>query len=176
MRHIGGQCHCVRYSVMCTQTNWPLTWWAWHSHCVWCACKRSIARCIEDVLSLVYLRLRVACFMYAFGRAYGLPYKMATFIATKGGIQLGLLLFVLLDVWFMDNALTCTCTHNSLTVDIYVLTITEPRPIVKLAWSPSRYGLLASLARDSSVVKLYNVQHVGKFSKVFLHILLETTV
>ncbi|XP_033639777.1 GATOR complex protein MIOS-A-like [Asterias rubens] len=41
-----------------------------------------------------------------------------------------------------------------------VLTITEPRPIVKLAWSPSRYGLLASLARDSSVVKLYNVQHV----------------
>ncbi|XP_022107644.1 GATOR complex protein MIOS-like isoform X2 [Acanthaster planci] len=41
-----------------------------------------------------------------------------------------------------------------------VLTINEARQINKLAWSPSRYGLLASLSRDSSVVKLYNVQHV----------------
>ncbi|XP_038044878.1 GATOR complex protein MIOS-like [Patiria miniata] len=41
-----------------------------------------------------------------------------------------------------------------------VLTINESRPIVKLAWSPSRYGLLASLSRDNSIVKLYNVQHV----------------
>ncbi|XP_042899420.1 GATOR2 complex protein MIOS-B isoform X2 [Parasteatoda tepidariorum] len=39
-----------------------------------------------------------------------------------------------------------------------VVTITRPKPIVKLAWSPTRSGLLAVLCKDSSSINLYDIQ------------------
>lgn len=41
-----------------------------------------------------------------------------------------------------------------------VLTLTEqPKPLTKVAWCPTRTGLLATLTRDSNVVRLYDMQH-----------------
>eukprot|EP00058_Branchiostoma_floridae_P009637 XP_002595125.1 hypothetical protein BRAFLDRAFT_67907 [Branchiostoma floridae] len=42
-----------------------------------------------------------------------------------------------------------------------VLTLTEQRHIAKIAWSPTRYGLLGISCKDSPVVKLYDIQHSG---------------
>ncbi|XP_074659239.1 uncharacterized protein LOC141911993 [Tubulanus polymorphus] len=42
-----------------------------------------------------------------------------------------------------------------------VLTFQEPRNVVKLSWCTARFGLLACLTKDSSVVKLFDVQHSG---------------
>ncbi|XP_071500318.1 GATOR2 complex protein MIOS-like [Diadema antillarum] len=43
-----------------------------------------------------------------------------------------------------------------------VLSFKEARPVVKLGWCPTRYGTLACLTKQSSVIKLYNIQHVGQ--------------
>nr|XP_023658371.1 GATOR complex protein MIOS [Paramormyrops kingsleyae]XP_023658372.1 GATOR complex protein MIOS [Paramormyrops kingsleyae]XP_023658373.1 GATOR complex protein MIOS [Paramormyrops kingsleyae] len=41
-----------------------------------------------------------------------------------------------------------------------VLTLSEqPKPLTKVAWCPTRTGLLATLMRDSDVVRLYDMQH-----------------
>ncbi|XP_003222042.1 GATOR2 complex protein MIOS [Anolis carolinensis] len=41
-----------------------------------------------------------------------------------------------------------------------VLTLMEqPKPLTKVAWCPTRTGLLATLTRDSNVIKLYDMQH-----------------
>ncbi|KAM8967903.1 GATOR2 complex protein MIOS [Pelodytes ibericus] len=41
-----------------------------------------------------------------------------------------------------------------------VLTLTEqPKPLTKVAWCPTRTGLLATLTRDSNIIKLYDMQH-----------------
>ncbi|XP_063159760.1 GATOR2 complex protein MIOS [Candoia aspera] len=41
-----------------------------------------------------------------------------------------------------------------------VLTLTEqPKPLIKVAWCPTRTGLLATLTRDSNIIKLYDMQH-----------------
>ncbi|KAK0139325.1 GATOR complex protein MIOS [Merluccius polli] len=41
-----------------------------------------------------------------------------------------------------------------------VLTLTEqPKPLTKVAWCPTRTGLLATLTRDSNVIRLYDMQH-----------------
>lgn len=41
-----------------------------------------------------------------------------------------------------------------------VLTLTEqPKPLSKVAWCPTRTGLLATLTRDSNVIRLYDMQH-----------------
>lgn len=41
-----------------------------------------------------------------------------------------------------------------------VLTLTEqPKPLIKAAWCPTRTGLLATLTRDSNIIKLYDMQH-----------------
>uniref|UniRef100_A0A8C9SGH6 Missing oocyte, meiosis regulator, homolog (Drosophila) n=1 Tax=Scleropages formosus TaxID=113540 RepID=A0A8C9SGH6_SCLFO len=41
-----------------------------------------------------------------------------------------------------------------------VLTLSEqPKPLTKVAWCPTRAGLLATLTRDSNVVRLYDMQH-----------------
>lgn len=43
-----------------------------------------------------------------------------------------------------------------------VLTLNEPsRQLSKVAWCPTRTGLLATLARDSGVVRLYDMQHTA---------------
>ncbi|CAH1238277.1 MIOS [Branchiostoma lanceolatum] len=42
-----------------------------------------------------------------------------------------------------------------------VLTLTEQRHIAKIAWSPTRYGLLGISCKDSPVVRLYDIQHSG---------------
>ena len=49
-----------------------------------------VCACVVEI-KLGMLRVLVALLVYAFGRAYGLSYKMATFIAKKGVIQYGLL-------------------------------------------------------------------------------------
>ncbi|XP_072027810.1 GATOR2 complex protein MIOS-like [Amphiura filiformis] len=59
---------------------------------------------------------------------------------------------------FFEGVVTIWDSRN---FDKPVLTITEARSVVKLAWSPHRYGVLGALCKDSSVVKLYNVQHVS---------------
>ncbi|CDQ64816.1 unnamed protein product [Oncorhynchus mykiss] len=41
-----------------------------------------------------------------------------------------------------------------------VLTLTEqPKPLTKVAWCPTRMGLLATLTRDSNIIRLYDMQH-----------------
>ncbi|CAG02753.1 unnamed protein product [Tetraodon nigroviridis] len=41
-----------------------------------------------------------------------------------------------------------------------VLTLTEqPKPLTKVAWCPTRTGLLATLTRDSNILRLYDMQH-----------------
>ncbi|XP_056374911.1 GATOR complex protein MIOS isoform X2 [Hyla sarda] len=41
-----------------------------------------------------------------------------------------------------------------------VLTLTEqPKPLSKVAWCPTRTGLLATLTRDSNIIRLYDMQH-----------------
>lgn len=42
-----------------------------------------------------------------------------------------------------------------------ILTLNEPRTTVKLAWCPTRYNLLAAVAKDSNVLKVYDVQHTS---------------
>nr|XP_054767696.1 GATOR complex protein MIOS-like [Lytechinus pictus] len=43
-----------------------------------------------------------------------------------------------------------------------VLSFRESRGVIKLGWSPTRYGTLACLTKQSNVIKLYNIQHVGQ--------------
>ncbi|XP_041102180.1 GATOR complex protein MIOS [Polyodon spathula] len=41
-----------------------------------------------------------------------------------------------------------------------VLTLTEqPKPLTKVAWCPTRTGLLATLTRDNNIIRLYDMQH-----------------
>lgn len=41
-----------------------------------------------------------------------------------------------------------------------VLTLTEqPKPLTKVAWCPTRTGLLATLTRNSNIIRLYDMQH-----------------
>ncbi|XP_028297965.1 GATOR2 complex protein MIOS [Gouania willdenowi] len=41
-----------------------------------------------------------------------------------------------------------------------VLTLTEqPKPLTKVAWCPTRTGLLATLTRDTNIIRLYDMQH-----------------
>ncbi|KTF80047.1 hypothetical protein cypCar_00040449, partial [Cyprinus carpio] len=41
-----------------------------------------------------------------------------------------------------------------------VFTLTEqPKPLTKVAWCPTRMGLLATLTRDSNIIRLYDMQH-----------------
>ncbi|XP_041039609.1 GATOR complex protein MIOS isoform X2 [Carcharodon carcharias] len=41
-----------------------------------------------------------------------------------------------------------------------VLTLTEqPKPLTKVTWCPTRTGLLATLTRDSNIIRLYDMQH-----------------
>lgn len=41
-----------------------------------------------------------------------------------------------------------------------VLTLTEQvKPLTKIAWCPTRTGLLATLTRDSNIIRLYDMQH-----------------
>lgn len=41
-----------------------------------------------------------------------------------------------------------------------MLTLTEqPKPLTKVAWCPTRTGLLATLTRDSNIIRLYDMQH-----------------
>lgn len=48
---------------------------------------------------------------------------------------------------------------DSLT-DYYLMTLAQPSNIItNIAWSPTRFGLLSTIARDSSVVQLYDIQH-----------------
>ena len=80
------------------------------------------------------------------------------------------------NLYLVHSILKCINTIVVLLINIfflivyYVLTITESRSVVKLSWSPHRYGVLASLCKDSSVVKLYNVQHVCKYWRIWVFI------
>ncbi|KAL0984813.1 hypothetical protein UPYG_G00147300 [Umbra pygmaea] len=41
-----------------------------------------------------------------------------------------------------------------------VLTLNEqPKPLTKVAWCPTRTGLLATLTRDTNIIRLYDMQH-----------------
>ncbi|CAH1789595.1 unnamed protein product [Owenia fusiformis] len=42
-----------------------------------------------------------------------------------------------------------------------MLTFSDQKPVMKISWCPTRTGLLASLVRDSSAVKLYDIQHTN---------------
>lgn len=33
------------------------------------------------------------------------------------------------------------------------------KPLMKIAWCPTKYNLLSSLQRDSTVINLYDIQH-----------------
>lgn len=59
---------------------------------------------------------------------------------------------------FSEGQVTIWDTRN---FDKPVLTIQESRNIIKLEWSPTRCGLLACLAKDSPVIKLYDIQHTS---------------
>ncbi|XP_064648261.1 GATOR2 complex protein MIOS-B-like isoform X2 [Lineus longissimus] len=59
---------------------------------------------------------------------------------------------------FVDNQVLIWDVRS---FDKPVLTFQETRGVLKIAWCPTRFGLLASLAKESSVVKLYDVQHSG---------------
>ncbi|KAI0220830.1 GATOR complex protein MIOS [Lamellibrachia satsuma] len=59
---------------------------------------------------------------------------------------------------FSEGQVTIWDTRN---FDKPVLTIQESKHIIKLEWSPTRCGLLACLAKDSPVIKLYDIQHTS---------------
>ncbi|KAJ8949341.1 hypothetical protein NQ314_008261 [Rhamnusium bicolor] len=40
-----------------------------------------------------------------------------------------------------------------------VLTLPQTKPLLKIAWCPTKFSLLASLQRESSVINLYDIQH-----------------
>lgn len=40
-----------------------------------------------------------------------------------------------------------------------MMTLSHQNSIINIAWSPTRFGLLSTLTKDSSVVQLYDIQH-----------------
>ncbi|XP_048578803.1 GATOR complex protein MIOS isoform X2 [Nematostella vectensis] len=40
-----------------------------------------------------------------------------------------------------------------------IMTVSQPSALASISWSPSRFGLLSTLNKDSSVVRLYDIQH-----------------
>ncbi|XP_031568130.1 GATOR complex protein MIOS-like [Actinia tenebrosa] len=49
-----------------------------------------------------------------------------------------------------------------------LMTLAQPSNIItNLAWSPTRFGLLSTIARDSSVVQLYDIQHAQLGSSAY---------
>ncbi|XP_014672958.1 PREDICTED: WD repeat-containing protein mio-like [Priapulus caudatus] len=58
---------------------------------------------------------------------------------------------------YVDTQVAIWDTRN---FDKPVLSLTENRSITRMSWSPTRMGLLATISKDSSVVKLYDIQHV----------------
>ena len=40
-----------------------------------------------------------------------------------------------------------------------MMTLPHQNPVINIAWSPTRFGLLSTLTKDSSVVQLYDIQH-----------------
>jgi len=50
-----------------------------------------------------------------------------------------------------------------------MLTLPHQNPIGKISWSPTRFGLLSTLTKGSSVVQLYDLQHAqwGKWNALF---------
>lgn len=57
-----------------------------------------------------------------------------------------------------------------------VLTFQEPRNILKIAWCPTRFGLLGSLIKDTTVVKLYDILHTAMGSDELEPVVLERFV
>ncbi|CAB3376755.1 Hypothetical predicted protein [Cloeon dipterum] len=58
-----------------------------------------------------------------------------------------------------------SCFENQITIwDIRnfekpIVTVTQPKPILKLSWCPTRHNLLGTLSRESQSLCLYDVQH-----------------
>ncbi|XP_044266200.1 GATOR complex protein MIOS-B [Tribolium madens] len=40
-----------------------------------------------------------------------------------------------------------------------ILTLHQNKPVIKIAWCPTKYNLLGSLQKESSVINLYDIQH-----------------
>ena len=48
------------------------------------------------------------------------------------------------------------------------MTTTQLSPVTAIAWSPTRSGLIATIGKESPIVRLYDIQHasVGKMAEV----------
>lgn len=60
-----------------------------------------------------------------------------------------------------------------------VLSLKEVRPVSKLEWNPNRKGILMSLPKESSAVKMYKLEHVlneVEYTERLIHPLLSQTV
>lgn len=57
---------------------------------------------------------------------------------------------------YTDNLISVWDTRN---FEKPILILTHSKHLLKIAWCPTKYNLLSSLQRDSSVINLYDIQH-----------------
>ncbi|XP_066997693.2 GATOR2 complex protein MIOS isoform X2 [Anabrus simplex] len=57
---------------------------------------------------------------------------------------------------FVENQISIWDTRN---FEKPVLTVTQPKPVTKVLWCPTRHNLLGSLLRDSSTIYLHDIRH-----------------
>lgn len=57
---------------------------------------------------------------------------------------------------YTDNLISVWDTRN---FEKPILILTHNKHLLKIAWCPTKYNLLSSLQRDSSVINLYDIQH-----------------
>jgi hypothetical protein len=57
---------------------------------------------------------------------------------------------------FFENNIYVWDTRN---FEKPILTLHQNKPVIKIAWCPTKYNLLGALQKDSSVINLYDIQH-----------------
>lgn len=57
---------------------------------------------------------------------------------------------------FLDNQIYIWDIRN---FEKPILTLSHPKPLVKIEWCPTKYNLLGALQKDSSSITLYDIQH-----------------
>lgn len=57
---------------------------------------------------------------------------------------------------FVESQMSVWDTRN---FEKPILTLLHTKPLLRIAWCPTKHNLLSSLQRESSVINLYDIQH-----------------
>ncbi|XP_071963995.1 GATOR2 complex protein MIOS-like isoform X2 [Antedon mediterranea] len=120
----------------------------------------------ENVHSIKWLNNQATCFVAGIGTKHIRLYDIRDSSRSHGQVTTKLLYGIAIDPCTDYRFSSCVDSQMNIwdlrKLDRSIHNITEPRSVVKVAWCPTRYNRLACLIRDSSVVKIYSIEHLYK--------------